>query len=515
MSHLLIFKLDGEMLEKDLYHDTRYFSSVMVSQENGLQVEGVLGPMFGIKPSMANTRTWRGSIAHVIYEIPPETEGRNGNADKVVRPEVFVAVDSALAGQFKDHLKLLKYMAISMNSVNIRYSTIKHPRVQLRLCALEVLTEREETFLYKVDRYVASGRSIQRIKQYVEYSYKYVEYDAVYFATGLDIARFKGYGWDATEQGLAYVGGACTTQKVALGEDKADTYKGVRIFAHEMGHLLGCPHDGEKHKDFTSESCPWDHGFIMSYIEHNSRSLKFSTCCNNMIRQHVYSVAGKCLLIQNTRRKIKKANFTRDLAGDHVGRDQYCKLTFPEYPGTYVLPDTLGRCHVHCYMPQDITSLGYKQAFLPDNSRCNESDGEYTETMFLYRVDGYLAAYRSLQTFRDYVSQNAHKYGEFDAVYLVTGSTGHCVLELGPNGRISKDNYTNVLPGEYITKEQICKSTFPEVKGTYLKEEGIVNPRMRIVPLQTEERSQDGRIAHQLIEIPDDISSDNEDYGKE
>ncbi|KAL1442256.1 hypothetical protein MTO96_007875 [Rhipicephalus appendiculatus] len=142
-----------------------------------------------------------------------------------------------------------------------------------------------------------------------------------------------------------------------------------------MGHLLGCPHDGEKHKEFTSESCPWDHGFIMSYIEHNSRSLKFSTCCNNMIRQHVYSAAGKCLLIQNTRRKIKKANFTRDLAGDHVGRDQYCKLTFPEYPGTYVLPDTIGRCHVHCYMPQDITSLGYKQAFLPDNSRCNESDG--------------------------------------------------------------------------------------------------------------------------------------------
>ncbi|KAL1442257.1 hypothetical protein MTO96_007875 [Rhipicephalus appendiculatus] len=359
MSHLLIFKLDGEMLEKDLYHDTRYFSSVMVSQENGLQVEGVLGPMLGIKPSMANTRTWRGSIAHVIYEIPPETEGRNegvfthtsfniserqqeqDNADKVVRPEVLVAVDSALARQFKDHLKLLKYVAISMNSVNIRYSTIKYPRVQLRLCALEVLTE----------------------------------YDAVYFATGLDIARFKGYGWDTTEQGLAYVGGACTTQKVALGEDKADTYKGVRIFAHEMGHLLGCPHDGEKHKEFTSESCPWDHGFIMSYIEHNSRSLKFSTCCNNMIRQHVYSAAGKCLLIQNTRRKIKKANFTRDLAGDHVGRDQYCKLTFPEYPGTYVLPDTIGRCHVHCYMPQDITSLGYKQAFLPDNSRCNESDG--------------------------------------------------------------------------------------------------------------------------------------------
>uniref|UniRef100_L7LRN0 Putative tick salivary metalloprotease n=1 Tax=Rhipicephalus pulchellus TaxID=72859 RepID=L7LRN0_RHIPC len=387
--------LDGEVLEKDLYHDTRYLSSLMVSQGNGLQVEGVLGPMLGIKPLMANARTEKGRIAHVLFEIPPEMErGNEGvfthasfniserqekqdNAKIVIRPEIIVAADSAFYRQFNDHLKLLRYMTISMNSVNIRYWTIKNPRVQLRLCALEVFSEHEETFLYKVDKYVASGMSIQRIKEHVQhYHQRYTDYDAVYFVTGLDIARFKGYSWDTLQQGLAYVGGACTPQKVALGEDKAHTYKGVRIFAHEMGHLLGCPHDGEKHKQFTSESCPWNHGFIMSYIEHNSNSLKFSTCCNNMIHQHVNSVEGRCLLIQNTRRKIKKTNFTRDLAGDHIGRDEYCKLTFPEYLGTYVLPDNdIGRCHVCCYMPDDITPLGYKKAFLPDNSRCNESGG--------------------------------------------------------------------------------------------------------------------------------------------
>ncbi|XP_037523841.1 uncharacterized protein LOC119401228 [Rhipicephalus sanguineus] len=143
-----------------------------------------------------------------------------------------------------------------------------------------------------------------------------------------------------------------------------------------MGHLLGCPHDGERHKTFTSEGCPWNTGFIMSYVDHNSRSMKFSTCCNDMIRQHVNSQEGICLRTKNAKRKIKKTNFTRDLAGDHLGRDQFCKLTYPEFPGTYVLPDNgVGRCHVCCYMPDYIASVGYKKVFLPDNSRCNESDG--------------------------------------------------------------------------------------------------------------------------------------------
>ncbi|KAL3248801.1 hypothetical protein MRX96_056341 [Rhipicephalus microplus] len=46
-------------------------------------------------------------------------------------------------------------------------------------------------------------------------------------------------------------------------------------------------------------------------------------------------------------------------------------------------------------------------------------------------------------------------------------------------------------------------------------EEGMINARMRIVPLQTHERSEDGRMAHILIEIPDDVSNYNEDYGKD
>nr|XP_037273749.1 venom metalloproteinase 3-like [Rhipicephalus microplus] len=386
--------LDGESLEENLYHDLRSLSSVMVSQESGLKVEGVLGPRLTIRPSLEAARTADGHNAHILYEVADETESgseavfthassnvpdrqeNKGDTVDLIRPELLICVDSTFASQFPDHKALLRYVIISVNSVNVRYLTVSEPAVRLRLCAVEVFTVYEESFLYKVNRFVASGKSLERLKDYVyNHYYKYEEYDVIYFITGLDMAAYKGYRWEDTQQGIAYVAGACTERKVALGEDRAMTYQGVRICAHELGHLFGCPHDGEKHTNFNSERCPWNDGFIMSYVQHNSRSLKFSWCCKNMIRQHASSAAGSCLRKQNTKRKIKKANFTSILAGETVGRDQFCKLTFPDAIGSYVLTGDVGKCHVCCYVPPDVDSRGYRKVFLPDNAWCNENNG--------------------------------------------------------------------------------------------------------------------------------------------
>ncbi|XP_037525808.2 venom metalloproteinase antarease-like TtrivMP_A [Rhipicephalus sanguineus] len=175
----------------------------MVSQENGLQVEGVLGPKLRIRPSLEHARTAEGSIAHILYEAAAETESgsegaftqasfilserqeKQGDATTLVRPEVLIAVDSAFSKQFKNHMEILRYLTISMNSVNIRYRTVTNLRVRLKLCAVEVLTVYEEHFLYQVQSYVASIRSLERLRDYVQqYSYKYHEYDVVYCITG-------------------------------------------------------------------------------------------------------------------------------------------------------------------------------------------------------------------------------------------------------------------------------------------------------------------------------------------
>uniref|UniRef100_A0A131YWQ6 Reprolysin n=1 Tax=Rhipicephalus appendiculatus TaxID=34631 RepID=A0A131YWQ6_RHIAP len=393
---------DGELLEQDLYHDPRTFASVMVSEENGLRVEGVLGPRLRIKPRMDDETSSEDLVAHVLYENddtshegesygikfeePTDISERQdnqgaasgGDTAEIVYPEILVAVDSTLRSQFSSVETLLRYVIVTVNSANIRYTTVKNPTVQLKLCALEIFTEYKEVFLYRVQNYLAGVRTLQFFYQYVEqYQYKYDRYDAVYLLTGLDMAGFKGNSWDATLKGLAYVGGACTVRKVGMSEDKAGTFVGVRPFAHEFGHLLGCPHDGDKFGEFSSEECPWNDGFLMSYLVRDSRSMRFSRCCNNMIRKHVRSVEGRCLLTRITATTITKGNFTKKLPGDYIRQTNVCQLTFPEVKETYLIKDKKKRCQGRCYFPEYIWRVGFKDTVFPDNFPCRENNGKY------------------------------------------------------------------------------------------------------------------------------------------
>ncbi|XP_070383270.1 uncharacterized protein [Dermacentor albipictus] len=430
---------DGELLEEDLYHDPRTFSSVMVSEDNGLEVEGVIGPGLRIRPLRGGTRNVEGRAPHVLYETSDgpiqsgmndgvvwdrslnisERDDERDGSDNNAHVELLAVVDSTFRRQFKNVSTLLRYLTITLNSANVRYTTVSNPSVRLKLHALEVLEEYMERFLYRVESYMAAYRSLELFREYVQqHPQKYGLYDAVYLFTGLDMARYTGYSWDRELQGIAYVGGACTNRKVGIGEDKVGTFFGVRILAHEIGHLLGCPHDGQSYDVYSSAGCPWHHGYIMSYKVSDSRSMKFSSCCNDMIRLHVSSQQGACLRRKDTKRSIKKTNFTKGLPGEYLTRKDLCKSAFPEVRETYLMEGgDNSRCLGRCYIPEYIYRVGFKMTVFPDNFPCTAYNGE-----------------------------------------------------------------------------------------------GIVTPRMRIAPLSTQKRSSDGRVAHQLIEIQDELTSDSGDY---
>ncbi|XP_037526193.1 uncharacterized protein LOC119403323 [Rhipicephalus sanguineus] len=82
---------DGEILEEDLYHDAEHLASVMVSEDDGFQVEGVLGPTLRIKP-LIEERTVEGKNAHVLYEIADDANPLSANGKRERHSQHFASI---------------------------------------------------------------------------------------------------------------------------------------------------------------------------------------------------------------------------------------------------------------------------------------------------------------------------------------------------------------------------------------------------------------------------------------
>lgn len=115
-------------------------------------------------------------------------------------------------------------------------------------------------------------------------------YDLAVVITKLDMCRrhYEGGRCNRGTAGFAYVGGACVVNKrlekvnsVAIIEDSGG-FSGIIVAAHEVGHLLGCVHDGSPPPSYLggpgATSCPWEDGFIMSDLRHTERGFRWSTC---------------------------------------------------------------------------------------------------------------------------------------------------------------------------------------------------------------------------------------------
>nr|XP_037272536.1 venom metalloproteinase 3-like isoform X2 [Rhipicephalus microplus] len=369
--------------------------------------EGIIGQKYGIKPLASQERTTHGNIPHVLYELTGDeyrvnavrrpassfvSPRKNSNQwpPEKIEVELMVLADSAFRKQFPTKNKMLEYIIIEVNSVNIKYLTVSEPEVRIILCAVEVMNHIAEDLFYVRHRWnkIIAYHTLLRLETHVRYNYsKYSSYDAVYVTTGVDMGEegLKGT-WDSATLGIAYIGGVCSTQKVGIGEDKAGTYRGVRVIAHELGHLLGCPHDSERYPGFSSRHCPWSDGYMMTYLSNSSNSMKFSKCCNQAITSFVMTTRRTCLLTRTGIRNIKKTFETNKLPGDVVTRDEFCRLSFPDIDDIRFAADNgTARCYAFCYSSKKNEIW---KTILPDHSRCNESSVEGIESKRKVCVNG-------------------------------------------------------------------------------------------------------------------------------
>ncbi|CAN7939189.1 unnamed protein product, partial [Ixodes hexagonus] len=308
--------LDGSYLEEDLYHDADGMASLTVSEDEELQVEGMIGHKWRIKPAPEQERSSDGYPAHRLYEIEDVYSGLHNDYGKKLTELMgveFLTVSGADNSNKLDKLLSnytflnISYLSVTFNEHNlsILLATLTHNKIcnyarTYDGIYFEMFQREKESFLRYVQQRpqaIYGLQSLYALRQFVkDLEATYKPYDLVYMITGCGpFDQFKNsevevspsFDWSYLFTGFAYIGTACGDLKVGLGEDRADTFGGVHIMTHEVAHIMGCPHDGDHGPSHLrgpgSSTCPFSEGYIMSYYVINLNHYKFSHCCNNQI----------------------------------------------------------------------------------------------------------------------------------------------------------------------------------------------------------------------------------------
>ncbi|XP_064490281.1 venom metalloproteinase antarease TserMP_A-like [Ornithodoros turicata] len=405
----LRYQFKGAKYEEGLHHDSEKLASVFISYGDGLQVEGIVSPSFAIKPMKARERSPEGHVAHQLFHIDdssggykvmdyvvprdPKEQGysaledsnsgmtgdeetdasqarvapsesveileRIGNSgernDVVYYPEVHFVFHSRYAKVYKyNKTSIIRYLAIVINAVNLKYDTLKLQRVQIRILGLTI--ERDvtsESYITKFgkSKYVDAKTTLSKMAEHFHANKDFKRADLFFLVTSFDLASARdNNNLDNKTDGMAMAAAVCTKNKVAICEDDYQSYKLVRCFAHEVAHSLGCVHDGEAplYKGHPgAKACGWDLGYLMSYVTGTEREHQFSPCCDQQMKNLLSLENFRCVRTTYT---VKK-NYTSDLLPGYViTADTLCFRSYKDTGHTYFKDKSkpMKNCRIAC-----------------------------------------------------------------------------------------------------------------------------------------------------------------------
>ncbi|KAL3205001.1 hypothetical protein MRX96_041112 [Rhipicephalus microplus] len=304
-------RVDTSFIQKDLYHDTHRQSSVLLrSIGGGVQVEGVLGHELRIKPLLHEARSIEGHIPHKIYKVEEKADfetmgmayaprgngGRGGNrqghnsrkqytGNSHGKPDSFVVEvhmisDMKHQRDFRRNEDIIAYMAVMTNAVNLRYVDMARPKISFILVG--ITRSIDDAFAAMEEGLLNARETLRGIEKYMDNGRIPGNPDIVFLVSGLDMFNRPDGKMNKALGGLAYVGTVCKKRKIGEAEDTATTYSGINAVAHELCHVLGAPHDG-------TPECPWEAGYLMSYVDGGLKKFRLSPCSERSIR-NIYHV---------------------------------------------------------------------------------------------------------------------------------------------------------------------------------------------------------------------------------
>ncbi|KAG8181839.1 hypothetical protein JTE90_003986 [Oedothorax gibbosus] len=258
-----------------------------------------------------------------------------------VWPEILLLVDYGsfvLHGLSSRHIK--RYFVSFWNGVDLRYKSLSNPKIRISLAGIIVAKSKDATPYLERNRLPSPNRdAIDAASALTDMGkYLYVEdrlpaYDMAVVMTKLDMCRkqFGGGRCSRGTAGFAYVGGACVVNKrlekvnsVAIIEDSGG-FSGIIVAAHEVGHLLGCVHDGSPPPSYLggpgASRCPWEDGFIMSDLRHTDRGFRWSKCSVEQFKHFLNGETASCLFNYPDDNKL----LDRELPGTMLTLDEQCE----------------------------------------------------------------------------------------------------------------------------------------------------------------------------------------------
>uniref|UniRef100_A0A0K8R5G6 Putative metalloprotease n=1 Tax=Ixodes ricinus TaxID=34613 RepID=A0A0K8R5G6_IXORI len=360
----VVTQMNGKYMERNLYHDKHKMAAVEVKEKNGaVEVSGVISDTLRILPLHLMARAEDGSIAHKIFEVDAPAhrghdyvETRNNQLEErfnryYFRPprqvkfpdpflvETLVVADKFFYENFDNDTQLVTYLAITMAAANVRYSNSINPNVQLLI--VKITKDPGKDFLRHIlvpDQgdpnnpfkfYTSAEKTLPEFAR----KYKDATCDVALLVTGLELASKNGADVSTDVKGLAYLNGLCKDlYRFGVVEDVAHTFYMVSAAAHEMGHILGMPHDGQipsySVPGVTWKRCSATSGYLMA----PSLGGKFEGFFSHCSLQHMKVFVG----LQNEEcYKVKSTHAVQahgKLPGVGLNMTTLCKKLHPHVP---------------------------------------------------------------------------------------------------------------------------------------------------------------------------------------
>uniref|UniRef100_A0A224YEB5 Reprolysin n=1 Tax=Rhipicephalus zambeziensis TaxID=60191 RepID=A0A224YEB5_9ACAR len=423
--------MKGEDAEANLYHDVNYMASLDVSEEDGLEILGAIGPTLRIKPMPDMERSLDGQKAHMLYhdEEPkflrdqfhddigdprkfdnttavlerdqqdssaPDTlqgssfiESRKDSTSRhhrthtrlplTIYPEVHFVLDYLYCKAYDFKLKqIMTSIAIAGNAVNLRYTSLKLPRVQIRIVGVSITkSESEEPYMVHVPghretRNILYEHTLWNFTVFTRKQDYFHRSDIVFLVTGRNLSEWEGNKLVSWVGGYAYAATACTNWKVGMSEERPRSFYGIYVLAHELAHVLGCMHDGGGPKGWPdgiigSRDCPWDDGYLMSYKFIIPYVYSFSKCCSREIMNFYNRPNYTCLSEKNSNQEVL---YSPRLPGNKIDYNMFCRKVYYSYEYVEAAEKTSvpSNCLLTCYTNRARTTS--KLAYVVDGMHC-------------------------------------------------------------------------------------------------------------------------------------------------